>query len=77
MTIRKALIIEDCWEFDNEGDGDGKDAAADALVEADGGGVVITPHASDQAVRVVFSREEWKEIVKLVDSVPWVAARED
>lgn len=70
MTIRKALIIEDVWEFEDEGEATSKDLSADALVAVDGGGVTIRPHHSDQDVLVVFTRDEFAEIVKLVNSVP-------
>lgn len=77
MTIQKALIIEDVWEFEDEGETTSKDSTADALVAVDGGGVTIRPHHSDRDVLVTFTRDEFAEIVKLVNSVPDVrAARE-
>lgn len=71
--MTKALIIEDVWEFEEEEDSS-KDVSAHALVAVDGAQIVITPHESDQAVRVVLTRDEFVEIVKLVNSVPHVQA---
>ena len=65
----KALIIEGCWEFEEDEASD-KDLVAAALVTVDEVEVHIYPHGSDQEVRVAFTREEFAEIVKLVDSVP-------
>ena len=72
MSVQKALIVRDSWEF---GDAEEvNDDPVDALVIVDDGMVTISPHDSDRGGVVTFSRDDFAEIAKMVNSVPDVRA---
>lgn len=74
MGVTQALVIEGVW-FLGEENGE---VAADVLVTVDEGEVVIQPHPTfADADKVSLSREQFKAIVKLADSVPWMAVKEE
>ena len=68
MSVQKALIVRDAWEFGYAGEIN--DNPVDALVRVDDGMVTISPHDSDRGGVVTFSRDDFAEIAKMVNSVP-------